>query len=198
MCKVRDPRTTVMTKAPVAGPMTTDDGSRDCRMLASLAFGLGLWAVMLGVINILFGAHGTPENKLKVVWAAYLSMGTLYPDLYTTDMVFRPFSDTVFMILGLGLTAWGGKCLHESTEGGIVAWLKDLATNEAWLSLMSTKEAGGRMTAAMWCLVIGEVFYLYQGLVHWNWVDVGVYSVTAALLGFGFALIFAAQAEADQ
>ena len=54
------------------------------------------------------------------------------------------------------------------------------------------------MTAAMWCLVIGEVFYLYQGLIHWNWVDVGVYSVTAALLGFGYALSFAAHAEADQ
>lgn len=182
---------------PVARPMTSE-GSGDCRTLSALGFGLGAWALLLGVINILCGAHGTPENKLKVVWAAYLSMGTLYPDLYTTDMVFRPFSDGVFMLMAIGLTGYCGHCLHKSTEGGIIAWVKGLVTCDCWLSLVSMREAGGRMTAAMWCIVLGEVFYLYHGIVHWNWVDVGVYSVTAALLGFGFALLFAAQAERDE
>ncbi len=54
------------------------------------------------------------------------------------------------------------------------------------------------MTAAMWCIVLGLVFYIYQSIVHWNWVDVGVYSVTAALLGFGVALLFAAKAEMEE
>ena len=68
---------------------------------------------------------------------------------------------------------------------------------DSWLSLMSMKEAGGKMTAAMWCILLGLVFYIYQSIVHWNWVDVGVYSVTAALLGFGVALMFSAKAEAE-
>ena len=190
-------RAMVMTRAPVAGPMT-EDNNRGSRSLASLAFALGIWGTMLGILNILFGIGGTAESKMKVVWAAYLSVGQLYPDLFVNDMVYRPYSDTIFMILVIGLTAWSGRQLHNSTEGGIVAWLQSVVTCEAWLSLMSTKEAGGKMTSAMWCLVLGLTFYIYQSIVHWNWVDVGVYSVTAALLGFGAALMFAAKAEAEE
>jgi len=185
-----------MTRASVAEPMTAEDG-HEGRSLASLAFALGLWATVLGLLNIICGIGGTAENKLKVVWAAYLSVGQLYPDLFTSDMVYRPFSDTVFMALSIGLMAWGGRCLHNSTEGGIVAWMRSVVTCESWLSLMSMKEAGGKMTAAMWCILLGLVFYIYQSIVHWNWVDVGVYSVTAALLGFGVALVFSAKAEAE-
>ena len=186
-----------MTRASVAEPMTAEDG-HDGRTLASLAFALGLWATILGILNIVYGIGGTAENKMKVVWAAYLSVGQLYPDLYTADMVYRPASDSVFMILSIGLMALGGRCLHKSTEGGIVAWIQGIATCDSWLSLMSMKEAGGQMTAAMWCIVLGLGFYIYQSIVHWNWVDVGVYSVTAALLGFGVALMFAAKAEEQE
>ena len=82
--------------------------------------------------------------------------------------------------------------------GGIVGWLQNLVTCDSWLSLMSMKEAGGQMTASMWCIVLGIGFYVYQSIVHWNWVDVGVYSVTASLLGFGVALMFAAKAEMQE
>ena len=87
-----------MTSAWVAEPMTAEDG-REGRTLATLAFALGVWATVLGVLNILYGIGGSGEHKLKVVWAAYLSVGQLYPDLYVADMVYRPMSDTVFMIL---------------------------------------------------------------------------------------------------
>ena len=40
-----------MTRAWVAGPMTAENG-HEGRALASLAFGLGLWATILGVLNI--------------------------------------------------------------------------------------------------------------------------------------------------
>jgi hypothetical protein len=190
-------RATVMTRASVAGPMT-EDNDHGGRTLASLAFALGLWATLLGILNIVFGIGGTAESKMKVVWAAYLSVGQLYPDLFVDDMVYRPFSDTVFMILSVGLMVWGGRCLHNSTEGGITAWLQSIVICDSWLSLMSTKEAGSKMTSAMWCITLGLVFYIYQSIVHWNWVDVGVYSVTAALLGFGVALMFAAKAEAEE
>ena len=186
-----------MTRAPVAEPMTADN-RQEGRTLASLAFALGLWATVLGLLNIMFGIGGTAENKLKVVWAAYLSVGQLYPHLYVDDMVFRPASDSVFMILSIGLMAWGGRCLHNSTEGGIGSWIQGIFTCDAWLSLMSTKEAGGKMTMSMWCIVLGLGFYIYQSVAHWNWVDVGVYSVTASLLGFGVALMFAAKAEKQE
>ena len=186
-----------MTTTWVAEPMTAEN-EHGGRGLASIGFALGLWATILGILNIMCGIGGTAENKLKVVWAAYLSVGQLYPDLFTADMVYRPFSDSVFLVLSIGLMGLGGRCIHNSTEGGMVAWVLSIATCDSWLSLMSTNEAGGKMTASMWCIVLGMIFYIYQSIVHWNWVDVGVYSVTAALLGFGVALVFAAKAEMNE
>ena len=78
-------RATVMTTTWVAEPMTAENGHGG-RGLASLAFALGMWATILGILNIMYGIGGTAENKLKVVWAAYLSVGQLYPCLlYTSD-----------------------------------------------------------------------------------------------------------------
>ena len=74
----------VMTSAWVAEPMTVENG-REGRTLATLAFALGVWATVLGVLNILYGIGGSGEHKLKVVWAAYLSVGQLYPCLLYTS-----------------------------------------------------------------------------------------------------------------
>ncbi|HII63625.1 MAG TPA: hypothetical protein HA279_08375, partial [Candidatus Poseidoniaceae archaeon] len=46
-----------MTSAWVAEPMTAEDG-REGRTLATLAFALGVWATILGVLNILYGIGG--------------------------------------------------------------------------------------------------------------------------------------------
>ena len=35
---------------------------------------------------------------------------------------------------------------------------------------------------------LGLAFYLYFGIAHRGWIDVGVYSVTIALMAAGFAL----------
>ena len=168
----------------------TEDASRFNSTCGAIAFLLGLWASFLGVLNIAVGAY---VGQKKVVWAGFLTMGTLYPDSFTSDPVFRPMSDTVFMALSLGLLGYGVWKLNQ-TEGGIVGWIQRAATHKMWLSLFST-DAGAKMTAAAWCILLGEVFYLYRGFVHWNWVDVGVYSITIALVGFGFALKYAAEVE---
>ena len=36
-------------------------------------------------------------------------------------------------------------------------------------------------------VLLGVVWYLYFGVSHSDWTDVGVYSVTAMLVGFGAA-----------
>ena len=44
-------------------------------------------------------------------------------------------------------------------------------------------------------LVLGVAFWLYMGLNHDNWTDVGVYSIGIVLVGFGLvgALVSMAQ-----
>ena len=65
----------------------TEDASRCNSACGAIAFLLGLWASFLGVLNIAVGAY---VGQKKVVWAGFLTMGTLYPDSFTSDPVFRP------------------------------------------------------------------------------------------------------------
>ena len=44
------------------------------------------------------------------------------------------------------------------------------------------------------CLLLGLAFYLYFGIAHKGWIDVGVYSVTIALMAAGVALNHASRA----
>jgi len=60
--------------------------------------------------------------------------------------------------------------------------------NETWKSLGGGDEL--QRTIAAWCLLLGLVFYFWYGILHTAWIDVGVYSVSIALVGFGFALIY--------
>ena len=52
---------------------------------------------------------------------------------------------------------------------------------------------------AAWCLLLGLAFYLYFGIVSQGWIDVGVYSVTIALMAAGVALDHASRVpEGDE
>lgn len=46
--------------------------------------------------------------------------------------------------------------------------------------------------------VLGVLFYLYMGLVHGGWLDVGVYAVSVVLLGFGALGALVARGEAER
>ena len=55
------------------------------------------------------------------------------------------------------------------------------------------------MLAAAWCLLLGFGFYAYYGVTHTGWTDPGVYSVSIAMIAFGFALKASANApEGDE
>ena len=168
---------------------------------SQLLFGLGIWGIALGVINLVWGAVVMSERK--VIWAGWLTMGKLwdepYADFEGMSASFRPYSDTVFLAMGVVALLWGVHGLNQRFEGGFQGWLKGLTDDPIWASLTSSGEEGGwTMTFSSWCLLAGFGFYLWWGLVYWAWVDIGVYAVTAPLLAFGFGLRYAALAEAAQ
>jgi hypothetical protein len=71
-----------------------------------------------------------------------------------------------------------------------------MVINPIWTSLVSGNEKGGTtMTAAAWCLFLGFAFYIYWAIVHWAWVDIGVYAVAVPFIGFGFGLRYLALVE---
>ncbi len=163
------------------------------KAFSSLIFGLGVWGLILGVVNVTFGAVVAGERK--VVWAGYLTMGYLWDEPYS-EMIYRPYSDTVFLGMAIVGILWGTYGLNQKVEGGFQAWIKGVIFNPIWTSLVSGKEEGGMtMSAAAWCLLIGFGFYAYWSVVHWAWTDIGVYAVTAPLLTFGFGLRYLALVE---
>jgi len=42
--------------------------------------------------------------------------------------------------------------------------------------------------------LLGFVFYFYYGIVNTGWIDIGVYSISIALIAFGLGLLMAANA----
>ena len=74
------------------------------KAFSSLVFGLGVWGLILGIVNVVFGAVVAGERK--VVWAGYLTMGYLWDEPYS-EMIYRPWSDTVFLAMAVTGIAWG-------------------------------------------------------------------------------------------
>ena len=165
------------------------------KAFSSLIFGLGVWGLILGVVNVTMGVVVAGERK--VVWAGYLTMGYLWDEPYS-EMIYRPYSDTVFLGMAVVGVLWGAYGLNQKVEGGFQAWIKGMIFNPIWTSLVSGNEVGGmKMSAAAWCLLLGFGFYAYWSVVHWAWTDIGVYAVTAPLLAFGFGLRYLALVDDD-
>ena len=156
-------------------------------------FGIGAWMILLGILNVLSQVH--PSGKVD--WVGYLSLGTFGTVLSGTDG-FMLIGDGVFLGTALILIGLGAKGINTNVDGGMVAWLKSLVLNEYWPALMNAEDGGWRRTFSAWLLAIGLVFYFYWGLVHTAWIDPGAYAVTAALVGFGLALMVMPSEDGDR
>lgn len=145
---------------------------------------IGAWGLLLAILNILGQAHPTYHWS----WGGILTFEA-------TNLAFEPKSDGIqivpsdFVFMGLcGALAGLGLKTIASEEGGIGAFGKSLIVNDTWPALADPGHKGWSMFAAAWCLLLGFACYAYYGIVHMGWTDPGVYSVTIALLAFGFAL----------
>ena len=99
---------------------------------------------------------------------------------------FEVLGDTIFIAGCIGLIVLGSRIVNE--RHSVADWAKGLLINDTWPALNDPSLGGGQRTMAAWCLLLGLAFYLYFGIAHRGWIDVGVYSVTIALMAAGFAL----------
>ena len=151
--------------------------------IASWFMAIGLWGVLLAVLNMFGKIHPT----YHVSWGGLLTF-ELTNDAFEPaqdGFTFVP-SDAIFLIICFAMVGYAFNEINRSV--GFSNWTRGLIFNETWKSLGGGEEM--QRTVAAWCLLLGFVFYFWYGILHSGWIDVGVYSVSIALIGFGFALLY--------
>lgn len=145
---------------------------------------IGAWGLLLAVLNMFSMAHPTQHvswGGLLTFEATNAAFGEAIDGFH-----FEVLGDSIFMLACMGFIAYGGKVIGERTD--LSDWIRSLIINDTWTALNDTSVGGGQRTLAAWCLLIGLAFYFWYGIQHAGWMDVGVYSVTIALVAAGFAL----------
>jgi len=191
----------VITRGQVASDMT--ETSNEGRGLVQMVIepssatarwfvGLGVWGLLLAVLNLMGMAH----PGYRISWAGVLSMGRLNAafEAHATAPAFVA-SDLVFIALCGGMVALGFRTIANE-DGSVAGFFRSLVDNSTWRALGSA-EGGMSHTVGAWCLLVGLLFYVIRGVMHTNWFDPGVYAVSAVLVGFGFALRALALTESD-
>ena len=58
------------------------------------------------------------------------------------------------------------------------------------MGIASTIKLNARTAPFFFLTILGVLFYFAWGIAYSGWVDIGVYSITILLLGFGLVGIF--------
>ena len=174
--------------SPVGVSMSDDASGQvmdgNVPVYASAMVFLGVWGLVLAALNMFSMAHPT----YHVSWGGLLTFeatNAAFGDA-KDGFHFEVLGDTIFIAACLGLIAFGARTVNQN--GSMADWVKGLLINDTWPALNDPSLGGGQRTMAAWCLLLGLAFYLYFGISHSGWVDVGVYSVFIALMASGFAL----------
>ena len=154
------------------------------RCTANWFIGLSMWGILLAILNIL----GLVHNEYHYSWGGLFSLEmTNLAYEYKSDSVQFVPSDAVFIAI-CSLFMYFGFNSYVKTEEGIAGFFTGLFVNDTWPALASIEEGGIQRTLAAWCTLLGFACYAYFGIRHMGWMDAGVYSVSIALIAFGFAL----------
>ena len=166
-------------------------------MISITALLLGLWVIILSIVNIIEGAY---SPGYKVTWLSFLGF-TEGANFVANDTGFI-IDDAVFAIFGIILIGAGDYGMkkantlvnggNESSEGAI-SWILGLPNSYFMNNLI--RGEGVKQTMSSWLVVIGILFYIVWSIQNNTWVDPGVYSVMISLVAFGFALNISSKAE---
>ena len=151
---------------------------------ANFVVTLGLWGLLLAVLNMFSAA--TPAQHVS--WGGLLTFEATNPafGVAIDGFHYEPLGDTIFMAACLAMIGFGMKAINETS--GVSEWATSLIVNDTWTALADPSVGGGQRTMAALCLLLGLIFYFWFGINYSGWMDVGVYSVTIALVASGFAL----------
>jgi|TARA_B110000495_G_C22916508_1_gene535393 hypothetical protein len=148
---------------------------------------LGLWALILTMVNIMFGAYSPGK---KILWSGFIFSGdsnTSNLDIVLGDLIFGIFALSLCIIgwFGMSKSVGGNDKLSDSIKSNFGIFLNYLFSIENGIS----------RSVASWLILIGIIFYFSWSVLFNTWVDVGIYSVMIALVSSGIGIHILAAAE---
>jgi len=161
--------------------------------LAYWYVGLGLWGLMLAILNILGYVH----PNYRVSWGGLLTF-ELTNDAFGTKADAATFvaGDAIFMLLCGAAVYFGSKSL--AGEEGFDNWLKTVLKCECYKDLVGGEDSNWNTVIGTWLVFIGLGFYFYWGIMYMAWIDLGVYAVSVVLFASGMILRMLAEVEDDE
>jgi len=158
--------------------------ARPSRTASTVLLGLGLWIILLSLVNIIDGAfYGE-----KVLWFEFLTNGS-FDDISAPHNGIEITSDD--LLFGLVGVAFSGVGIMGLRSAGV-----QLAQISSSLSGLFSSELGIRKTIADWMIVVGIIFYMAWSVQEGTWVDPGVFAVSVVPFAFGIGLNLLDSAEA--
>ena len=160
------------------------------RVMANWYAGLGMLGIFLAILNISGNIH--PNYHLS--WGGLFTLEATNAAFGSkSDSIQLVVSDAVFIGLCAAISAFGFRTIGNE-ELGVAGWFKGLLINDTWPALVDPDIGGWNKLFGAWSLLLGIVFYFFYGILYTTWIDIGVYSVSIALIAFGLALLMAANA----
>ena len=150
---------------------------------------IGTWLLLLAFIDLIWGVVRRGDGALRANWPHLLSFGNIGDGYYVDASIGFGVSHHIFTAIACLILFWGLMAIAKLVDGGVLVWAKGLANHAVWGGLTGpTKASGWKASAACWCILIGFSFYFGWSAIYWTWIDVGVYSVSIILIGFGLSL----------
>ena len=166
-------------------PSQVFDWIPETPILGKIAILVGIWALIVDVVNISIGAYASGQ---KVVWAGFVTYGTLAENTFTAhNGIEVSLGDVVFTIIAIIILGFGTLILNKTEEGGVTSWISSLVSSERWSPLFDFSK-GLNVTLGSWLLITGISFYFGWSIANNTWVDPGIYAVCIPLIGFGSVL----------
>ena len=181
-------------RSPIVIDMVQTDWNealnRPSSTISIFALMLGVWVILLSIINIVEGAY---SPGYKVSWIGFLGIEGDASVLH--EGIEFALDDILFTLFGLLLIVGGdyGMKKASSNSEGVMAFITGLPNSYFMNNLIRGESA--KQTISSWLVVIGVLFYIVWSIQNNTWVDPGVYSVMISLVAFGFALNISSKAE---
>ena len=157
-----------------------DEVTKPSGFLSVFSFCMGVWLLLVSIINILVGAFAPGQ---KIEWLGFFN-GSSLADAYSEHASITIGSgDILAVALSVAMIFLGAKGIESTVT--MDSFVKSLIQRPK--HMMDTSKSPLEILSN-WMIVGGFLFYLIWSIINTTWVDPGIYSVCIVLIVGGLGI----------